>query len=68
MLTERSACDVQKTPTMGLNHMIPGGVVWLGSKGRFSGLARKGVDLSVESRFEMAFDLEKRLLGNFPRG
>ena len=46
MLNERSAHGVQKTPPMGLNHMIPEGVVRPGSKGRFSGLARKRVDRS----------------------
>ena len=46
MLNERYARGVQKTPPIGLNHMIPGGVVRPGSKGRFSGLARKRVDRS----------------------
>ena len=39
MLNERSARGVQKTPPIGLNRMLPGGVVRPGSKGRFSGLA-----------------------------
>ena len=46
MLNERSAHGVQKTPAMGLNHMIREGVVRPGRKGRFLGLARKGVDRS----------------------
>ena len=35
MLNERSARGVKKTLSMGLNHMIPGGVVRPGSKERF---------------------------------
>ena len=46
MLNERSAHGVQKTPSIGINRMISGGVVSPGSKGRFSGLARKRVDRS----------------------
>ena len=46
MLNKRSARGVQKTPPMGLNHMIPGRVVRPGSKDRFSGLARKRPDQS----------------------
>ena len=46
MVNERSARGVQKTPPIGQNRKIPGGVVRPGSKGRFSGLARKPVDQS----------------------
>ena len=46
MRNERSARGVQKTSPMGLNLMIPGGVVRPGSKDRFSGLAQKRVDRS----------------------
>ena len=62
MLNERYACGVQKTPPIGLNHMIPGGVVRPGSKGRFSGLARKRVNLFVGSCFKVPLDLNKSLL------
>ena len=71
MLNERSGRGVQKTPPMGLNHMIP--VVRPGSKDRFSGLARKRVDRS-DWTFSWGHVSKcpsisrKACCGNFPRG
>ena len=73
MVNERSARGVQKTPSIGPNRMIPGGVVRPGSKGRFSGLARKQVDrsdwiFSWGHVSKCSSISRKGCCGNFPRG